>query len=248
MNARQQDIIDLLEHTGEMTIKELSERFGVAAMTIHRDLDLLEEAHYLYKKRGAAVFINAPDRKSGNFYAAEKGWIGKKAAEYIVPGQSILLDNSTTALEAARYLYGIPKLTFYTTNLEAATILASSPDSILYCSGGYYFPDSKGFTGPQAEAFVEKVHADVCIIGASGISVAEGITNPYPMHTALQRKIIEASQFRILLADHSKFGKCALEKAADLSEIDLLITDDGISPSVLAEYREHVRIVTASKQ
>jgi len=247
MNARQQDILELLEHAGEMTIKELAERFGVAAMTIHRDLDILEEAHFLYKKRGAAVFINAPDRRNTTFYADEKVWIGKKAAEYILPGQSILLDNSTTALEAARYLYGISHLTFYTTNLEAASILASSPDTVLYCSGGYYFPDSKGFTGPQAEMFVERIHADICIIGASGISISEGITNPYPMHSALQRKIIEASKFRMLLADHSKFGKCAMEKAADLSEIDMLITDDKIAPSVLAEYRKHVQVITASK-
>lgn len=244
MNTRQQDIIKLLEQYGEVTIRELSQRLGVTAMTIYRDLEILENEHYLYKKRGAAVFINAPDRNTTAFYADEKMRIGKKAATYIRPGQSILFDNSTTAIEAAKHLYDIPNLTFYTTNLEIAAIVARYPNTVLYCSGGYYFPDSKGFVGQQAENFVGNVHADVCIIGASGISVTSGITNPYPMHSALQRKIIESANTVILLADHSKFGKCAMEKAADLSEIDLIITDSAIPEKTLQAYREFVKIET----
>ena len=136
-------------------------------------------------------------------------------------------------------------MTFYTTNLEAAVILAQYPGCILYCSGGYYFPDSKGFTGSQAEEFVSRVHADVCVIGASGIDAVQGITNPYPMHSALQRKIIERSDFRILAADHSKFGKVAMEKAADLSEIDVIVTDSGIPRETAVQYGEKVKIVIA---
>lgn len=46
-------------------------------MTIHRDLDHLEEEHYLYKKRGAAVFIESNDRATSAFYSDEKHRIGK---------------------------------------------------------------------------------------------------------------------------------------------------------------------------
>lgn len=242
MNTRQQDIIRLLESNGEMTIKALSETLNVTAMTIHRDLDYLEQQHYLYKKRGAAVFVNAPDRHSSSYYVEEKRKIGRRAAKFIRPGQSILFDNSTTAIEAARALSGIPRLTFYTTNLEAAAILAGYPDTVLYCSGGYYFPDSRGFVGKQAEEFVTGIHADVCLIGASGIAIDTGVTNPYPMHSSLQRKIIEASDCRILLADHSKFGKRAMEKAADLCEISRIITDPGLPDEVFDEYSGYVKI------
>lgn len=245
MHTRHKDLLDLLERAGEMTIKELAGTLQVSAMTIHRDLDLLEQQRYLYKKRGAAVFVAAPDRADSGFYAAEKRQIGVAAAKLIRPGQSILLDNSTTALEAARCLYGIPGLTFYTTNLEAAAILAEYPDTVLYCSGGYYFSDSRGFVGRQAEEFVERLHVDVCLIGASGIDWRAGITNPYPMHSALQRKIIEAADTCWLLADHSKFGRCAAEKAADLSEIDRIITDRGVSEDVLNTYRPYVSIELA---
>lgn len=245
MNTRQQDIVKLLERQGEITIKSLAEQFGVTEMTIHRDLDFLEEQRYLFKKRGAAVFINSSDRSTASFYADQKRAIGKKAASLIQPGQSVIFDNSTTALETARFLSGIEGLVFYTTNLETASILAGYPGTVLYCSGGYYFPDSKGFTGRQAEEFVKNIRADVCIIGASGISLEKGLTNPYPMHTVLQRLIIEAAETRIVTADHSKFGKIAMEKAADLSEIDCIVTDDGLKPEIADEYRKETRIILA---
>ena len=69
MNQRQKKIISLTEQAGEITIKELAERLDVSEMTVHRDLDMLEEERYLYKKRGAAVFIESDDRDISNFYA-----------------------------------------------------------------------------------------------------------------------------------------------------------------------------------
>jgi len=245
MNTRQQDILSILETQGEVTIKTLSERLNVTPMTIHRDLEYLEKNHYLYKKRGAAVFVNKPDRCEEVFYQEEKRTIGRKAAEYIKPGQSILFDNSTTAREAARFLEGIPHLTFYTTNLETAAILSKYPDTILYCSGGYYFPESEGFVGQQAELFLEKIQADVCIVGASGISEKTGITIPYPLHTALQKKILEVSKYKILVADHSKFDKAAMEKVADLEEIDCIITDEKVQKDILDKYKKYAEIILA---
>lgn len=245
MNTRQQDIVTFVEKRGEITIKELVQYFNVSEMTIHRDLDYLEKQRFLFKKRGAAVFIENPDRTKNNFYNDEKRAIGKKAASLLKPGQSILFDNSTTAMECARYLDLNMQFTFYTTNLETADILSKYSNSILYCSGGYFFHESKGFVGKQAEDFVSSLKADVCLIGTSGISLEQGLTTPYPMHTALQKKIIESSKYRILLADHSKFGKIAVEKVADISDIDVVVTDSGISEDILETYRKHMQIIVA---
>ena len=246
MNLRWKKILQLLEENGEMTIKALSDALNVSAMTIHRDLDALQDENFLYKKRGAAVFINQPDREKNGFYSDEKRAIGRYAASLVKPGQSILFDNSTTAIEVAKCLSGIPKLTFYTTNLEIANIVASYPDTVLYCSGGFYFKDSNGFLGSQAEAFVESVQADICFIGASGIDINCGITCPYPMHVSLQQKIIQSSDYRILTADHSKFGKRALEKFSEIGNIDRIITDSGISAADYEKYSKHITIDIAT--
>ena len=243
MNQRQKKIITLTEQAGEITIKELAKQLGVSEMTVHRDLDLLQAERYVYKKRGAAVFIETDDREKSDFYAEEKRAIGRKAAELVPDGASIIFDNSTTALECARFLNGEGKYTFYTTNLETAEILASYAGSVLYCSGGYYFPDSKGFVGAQAEAFIASVNADICFIGASGIT-PDGTTTPYPMHTALQKAIIASAKTRILVCDHSKFDKCAMEKICELSDIDVIVTDGGISAETYERYSKLVKIIS----
>ena len=129
------------------------------------------------------------------------------------------------------------------TGMETASVLAEREGSILYCSGGYYFPASKGFVGEQAEAFVSSVKADVCIIGASGVSLDHGITTPYPMHTALQKAIIASAKTRILVCDHSKFEKRAMEKICDLTDIDIIVTDAGISDEVYRLYSQNVKII-----
>ena len=86
------------------------------------------------------------------------------------------------------------------------------------------------------------VKADVCFIGASGITT-DGITTPYPMHTPLQKAIISAAKTKILVCDHSKFGKRAMEKICELKDIDIIVTDSGLSDDVHDEYSKHVKIV-----
>lgn len=83
MNQRQKKIISLTEQAGEITIKVLAQSLGVSEMTIHRDAEYLQEQRYLYKKRGAVVFIENEDREKTDFYTEEKRYIGRKAAELV---------------------------------------------------------------------------------------------------------------------------------------------------------------------
>ena len=245
MNIRQKEIMHMLKNHGEITIKALAETFNVSEMTIHRDVDFLQEQRYLYKKRGAVVYIENADRAQTDFYSDEKRAIGIKVASLIAEGQSVLFDNSTTAMECARFFDSEKKYTFYTTGIETASVLAEYEKSILYCSGGYYFPASKGFVGAQVEAFVSSLKVDVAIIGASGVSFEDGITTPYPMHTQLQKAIITAAKTTILVCDHSKFDKSAMEKICGLEDIDMIVTDADLLDDVYEKYAKHVQIIKA---
>ena len=245
MNLRQKTILQTVEHEGEVTIKALAEKLNVSEMTIHRDVNYLQEQCYLYKKRGAVVYIENADRENSDFYSDEKRSIGIKTVSLISEGQSIIFDNSTTALECAKLLDPSKKYIFYATGMETASVLATYDKSVLYCSGGYYFPASKGFVGAQAEAFVASIKADVCVIGASGVSLEDGVTTPYPMHTTLQKALIASAKKRILVCDHSKFDKSAMEKICELKDIDVIVTDSGLSDDVYEKYTKSVMIIKA---
>lgn len=57
---RRRQILALLQEQGIVLISHLGERFDVSHMTIHRDLDQLEERGHLRKVRGGAVPVTPP--------------------------------------------------------------------------------------------------------------------------------------------------------------------------------------------
>ena len=60
-HIRKQEILDTLRQRGSIDVQELSKRFGVTYMTIHRDLQALEEEGLLSRVYGGAVAAAAPE-------------------------------------------------------------------------------------------------------------------------------------------------------------------------------------------
>jgi DeoR family fructose operon transcriptional repressor len=50
--------------------------------------------------------------------------------------------------------------------------------------------------------------------------------------------MLGAARRRVLLADHSKVGHISLYKYGDLSDIDLLITDTGLSDADVRRFED----------
>lgn len=59
---RHQQILDLLAARGMVRVDELCQHLGVSAMTVHRDLGLLEQGGHLRKVRGGAAPVVASTR------------------------------------------------------------------------------------------------------------------------------------------------------------------------------------------
>jgi DeoR/GlpR family transcriptional regulator of sugar metabolism len=53
-----------------------------------------------------------------------------------------------------------------------------------------------------------------------------------------KRAMMTSAERRILLVDHTKFGRVALHKLAPLQDFDLVVVDSGIDATVLDELRK----------
>lgn len=243
LQKRREKIIELLKEQGEIAIPVLAQLLEVTEMTIHRDLDFLDSKELLKKKRGGAIYSEVKYLKINSGYIEEKIAIAKEAIKLIKDGDSIIFDNSTTSFEVAKRLDIFNNLTIYTTNLDVSNVLIHNEKIILYCSGGLYFRPSTGFVGKEAEEFISKVHASKCFIGTSGISPTYGLTGPYHSHVDLEKKIIAASEQVIVVSDHMKFGKVAIDKIADLQDVDHIITDSKVDPIKLEEVRKLTHVI-----
>ena len=96
---RRQEILDLLISKGSVEVDLLSEQLSVSKMTIHRDLDELEELGMLQKIRGAATTEPGTQFESDFRFRALQGQSTNK--HYI---GLLLLANSMSSLQIKRQM------------------------------------------------------------------------------------------------------------------------------------------------
>ena len=239
---RQERIAELVLKQPFIAAKDLAERFDVSLMTIHRDLDELEAHGVLRKVRGGATpqassLFESNVRYRLTVASEEKQALARAALVQIEPGQAVLIDESTTGLALARLVPARVPLTVITNSLSVMQELRSVRDIKLIVLGGDYWPRHEAFCGLACEAAVSALRADVLFMSSTAISGGVAYQPDQDMAIA-KRAMIAAAARRVLLVDHSKFGRVALHRLAPLTAFDLVMTDDGIDDAGLRQLQE----------
>jgi DeoR/GlpR family transcriptional regulator of sugar metabolism len=240
--ARHAQIAELVLTQPFVAVKDLARMFDVSLMTIHRDLDELERQGVLRKVRGGATPQPSTVFESNVRYRitvarAEKQALANHALTLIEPGQAIILDDSTTVLTLARLLPTVTPLTVLTNSLAVLQELKGEKQIHLIMLGGDFLPRHNSFSGLVCEATIAAMRADILFM--SSMAVSGGIVFQPDQELALvKRAMIAASAKRVLLMDHSKFGRVALHRVAALRDFDLVLVDDGIDEAGLRQLQE----------
>ena len=240
----------LLDASGRVIVRELSNCTGVSDMTVRRDLEALEHEGLLRRTRGGAVSVTSlsyepPYIIRKDTYADAKARIGQRVASLLREGETVILDVGTTAVEVARALKGRKNLTVLTSNLWAAAILADEPGIVLMLTGGKTRNRERSLVGHLATRAFDELVFDVFVMGVAGVHQDFGITDYNVDEAQVKRAAIGASQRRIVIADSSKLGKVAFAKICDLHQIDVIVTDDALSDALSESVPEDIEIVIA---
>ncbi len=234
---RQLRIAEHIQKVEFASLDELSELVDASNSTVRRDLTLLETKGTLRRTHGGARLLNPPSEEfiftaRDTHQLSEKEAIGRACADLIKPNQSLILDAGTTVYHVARYLE--PKLPQIVTNsLPVANLFASANRLEVVLSGGVIYPRLGVLVGPLAVEAFSKIHADVAIMSAGGITIEE-LTNSHGLLIDIQRAMMTAAQKVILCLDHTKFGRRSVTHLSTLEPIDIVVTDSA-SPSELVE-------------
>jgi DeoR/GlpR family transcriptional regulator of sugar metabolism len=249
--GRQARISDLVLDTGSMSAQELSEVFGVSVMTIHRDLDELQRQGVLRKARGAATAQPSGTFESNVEYRAKanieaKRMIAQHACRHIEPGMSLLLDDSTTALQMLPHLAALAPLTVATNYLTALNELARMRDIQVIALGGAYNVHHDSYLGTVCMDTIRSLRFDAAFLSTS--AVRDG----YAFHqedriVAVKREMVEVATRSHLLVDHSKLARSAMHRLLPVQRFESIIVDAGISEPALASLRDYgVRVDVAA--
>ena len=231
---RRHGIVELLVEEGSATLESLAHRFAVSKMTIHRDLDDLEADGLLRKIRGGATIESSGQFESDFRYRAriaadEKRRIARRAAEFIEPGTSVMIDDGSTSQTIVPFLIEKRPLTVITNNLAVVTDLAGLAGIDVIALGGTYSKKFNGFFGVLTEKALADLRADTVLLSSSAI---DGRTAFHQDQEVLEvkRRMIASSARRYLMVDHRKFGRTALHLLSDLAVFDGVVTTDALAP------------------
>jgi DeoR family deoxyribose operon repressor len=213
-----------------ISIKELAEIMNVSEMTIRRDVAELE------KNKIVDVFFGGISlSENGPYYQIEKEAvrmleekkrIAKKAVSLIEDLDVILIDTGSTTGLMVDYLSDKMDNIVYCYALNIINGVCSKPNLSVVTCGGYYHKNTSMFESEEGANLLKKAHLNKVFMAARGITKEKGITTAEPYEINIKRAALSVSDDRILLADSTKFGKAWYEKYADLSDFNIIITDD----------------------
>lgn len=241
---RRRIILEAAVAHGSVRVIDLAADLGVSEMTIRRDLDRLADAGELAKVHGGAVLPSAGQRRGVEPRSAqkavrdtaEKRAIAAAAVGLVEDGMTVAVGAGTTTLELARLLRG-RGVSVVTNSISIFHVLTDPDDadtdptgsSAVQLTGGQRTP-SDALVGPVANAMLERVRCDLAFLGCHGIDPTAGFTTPNIGEAETNRRLIGSARSTVLLADHTKYGEIGAHLFARFSEVDGLVTDDGLGP------------------
>ena len=233
LSSRQQLILDFIREHGSVQVDQLASHLKVTPQTIRRDLNHLYERQLLQRVHGGAVVKdnveNLGYRARKILMADEKSDIAQRAAELIPDNSSLFINIGTTTERVAEYLYGRKGLLVITNNINVASMLWPAPDLEVMIAGGVIRHSDGGIIGSSAEEFITNFKVDFAIIGCSAIDQDGSLFDFDWREVQVTKAIIEHARSVILVTDSMKFERRAPVRVANLSAIQALVTDSGIS-------------------
>lgn len=224
---RREKIVSLLETHRELSTAELAKKFDVSPLTIRRDLDFLEEKEMIYRHYGSAVLADPLGNNFSSKQMRAKKAIAKKAAQLVCDGASIFINSSSTALESMKYIKANDVTIM--TNSTNVLKLPLSPKSTVLLTGGEIRVPKGVMSGELILKNISSITPDMCIIGCAGISTTGGLTAASSQEAPVNTLMLKQSHTHIIVADSTKIGIQSSFPYANISQIDILITDNGIS-------------------
>jgi Transcriptional regulators of sugar metabolism len=237
-------ILNLLGEKESVSVKDAAQLLDVSEMTVRRDINYLEKNGYVITFHGG-ISLNQKNKefvssfrytpylfdKADSERLAEKKRIAEFATSLIEPFDAICIDTGTTCRYMVDYMKDISDCILYTYSMEVLmkAINVENNNIRIFFFGGHYHKDIKMFESTDVLEIIKKTHINKLFLGAVGISSTYGLSCAQRYEVDIRRTLMSVSEKVIILADSSKINKSWYLQYADISDVDILITDNKIT-------------------
>jgi DeoR family transcriptional regulator of aga operon len=256
-DKRAKEILHLLLRHGKTSVEELTELFATSPASVRRDLVRLEERGLVHRTHGGAMLagqaIYEPFRFDASFreredrFAAEKQRIAQAAADLVRENETVGFTAGTTTTHVARSLRNRSGIHIITNAVNIGMELSSSNGLDTTLTGGCMrWPGAFSLIGPTAIESLNVVVMDRVFIGVCGIDPERGATTIEADEAAVFRAMTRRARQVVVVADSSKVGMISPAVICPSEDIDVLITDDGISEEAAQAFaRSGIQVISA---
>lgn len=228
---RRRFILDVVIERGQATALELAGAVGRSPMTIRRDIDELAQRGLVRKFHGGVSALPTSSFEASSEFRQQvnvnaKIALANVAVGLIEPGMSLLLDDSTTALNLAKILRNIGPLTVLTNYRPTIDVLIGFEEVRVISIGGTYSKTHDSFIGSPHSTWLPSYAVDICFQSTSTMD-AQMTYHQEEDQVVMKRGMFEAGNRKVLMMDSSKVGRTSLHKFLPVSAFsDLILTRD----------------------
>lgn len=231
---RRDKILFELRNNGKVYVVRLAELLEVTPETIRRDLSDMEKKQLLTRTHGGAVpftgnLLEPIFDKKRRMEKKEKQKIGKKAAETIKKGDTIVIDTGTTTLELCAAIEGVANITILTNSLAGAALLTRRLEQKYFSGkiivlGGVVNTAQHSIKGSLTAQMLAPFKVNKAYLSCGGIS--EQSVSDYDIEEINISKIMMSiADENFVLADHTKLDRQAFYTINKLDCFDNIICD-----------------------
>ncbi|MDC8831939.1 DeoR/GlpR family DNA-binding transcription regulator [Alteromonas gilva] len=244
---RHQLILDILDETTFVSVRDLCTQLDSSEATIRRDLNKLADANKLKKIRGGAQVLEdrsvASFKLSGNAFLVDrernvdtKRMIAKAATELCEDGESIIINGGSSTFMMSEFLTE-RRMNILTNSFVLAHELLENSQNQVTLPGGEVYRKQSIILSSFENDTTQNYRGSKMFMGTPGISEF-GVMESDPLLILAEQKLRKRADKLIVLADSTKIGVKGNLIFCGLDEVDTIITDSNAAPEALDKIRQ----------
>lgn len=238
-------IIKQINLHNKVLSSDLSIQLQVSEDTVRRDLNNLAEAGKILKVHGGALSksFHSPYQLNETYAQDSKKEIARKAITLLTDGMTLLTGGGTTMIEMARMIPDDLNLTFFTVSPLVALELAEHRSVNVILIGGQLSKNAHINIGAKTVSDLSEIKVDLCLLGANGIDLKEGVTDSDWEVVQIKKAMIQSSARLAIMSIGEKLDSVQKMKVCRLDAVEYLITDLKVNDLRVVPYSEFVKIL-----
>lgn len=258
---RYREIIETLKNNSIVTVTEFAKQLSVSPETIRKDLSTLAEQGVIVRIHGGAALSNErmvsiPFQFRETVHKEEKRELARAACDFIEPGDSLIVESSTTMVELVKVLLETPDLlktlVIVTNSFHIMTLLEMGKlCARTFFLGGWMNAEEQATQGQLTVEELKGFHVDKCLLSGAALGKNLILSSYYEDDMRFQKQAVKSSARSILLLESGKYPSAAVLSVAPVESFDDLVTNIEFGKSDLEKLKNskmNLHYICTSKQ